>query len=232
MPVEATFLARPRLHTIMGHPNITAHQASSSLELSTMPVVAENSESSRLNERPSAVSSGLKTEGAPFTTVTSAFYSHSEHLNSTEIAVWDLSDDRTLTYRDLASRAENLAKHLESIGVGRGWKIPLVATRGLESVIAILAVLSCGAQFIPVDYEIRSSEYLRKTVEWSGQNVVQRGENVVVLSVSPLTDDILSRVFPPPSPVTVVGVHSTNTQSPTVKDTGSPYFNEIGRAHV
>lgn len=200
---------------------MATHHKSPSLGLGTIPIIAEGEEICSSRKRQSAVGCGLKTDSSLFETVTSAFYSYSSVLNTTEIAVWDLSndfDDRMITYQDLASRVQDLARHLDSFEVKSGWKIPLVATRGLESVVAILAVLSCGAQFIPIDYEIRSREYLRKTVEWSKSNLV--------LSVSPLTDDILSRVFAAPSPVRVIGVHSINSRSPESNDDRNCYFNK------
>ncbi|EXU94675.1 AMP-binding enzyme [Metarhizium robertsii] len=162
------------------------------------------------NGRQFAVSCGLETKSAPFTTVTSAFYAYSRLLRSSAIAVWDLSSNkkgRKITYQSLASHAQALSRHLAKLGVGRGHRIPLIATQGLESVVGILAVLSCGAQFIPIDYNLQTDDYIRATVAWSGQ--------AVVLSTSPAADDVLMRLFA--NTLEVVRIYSEAVQFPNLE---------------
>jgi len=59
--------------------------------------------------------------------------------------------DRRLTYRDLDSRANGLACHLESLGVGPGVLVGVCLGRGLEMMIALLGILKAGGAYIPLD---------------------------------------------------------------------------------
>lgn len=168
--------------------------------------LASTSTSPRSKGRHFSVSAGLETDSVQFTTLTSAFYAQARVLWSSGIAVCDLSGDsggEGLTYRDLAERVQALSHRLHIERIKKGQRIPLVAKRGLQSVTSILAILSCGAQFVPVDYEIQSDDYLRRVVEWSGQRIV--------LSTSLGSDIVLERVFPSDthmSPIRIVRVHS------------------------
>ena len=59
-------------------------------------------------------------------------------------------DDR-LTYEDLNRRANQLAHHLRSLGVGPETLIGVMMERRVELVIAVLSILKAGAAFIPLD---------------------------------------------------------------------------------
>lgn len=187
-----------------------ARQAKSSLEGDCPHSFAGMSDVNIQNGRQFAVSCGLETKSAPFTTVTSAFYAYSRLLRSSEIAVWDLSSNkkgRKITYQCLAAHVQALSRHLAKLGVGRGHRIPLIATQGLESVVGILAVLSCGAQFIPIDYNLQTDDYIQATVAWSGQDVV--------LSTSPAADDVLMRLFA--NTLEVVRIYLESVQFPNLE---------------
>lgn len=56
-----------------------------------------------------------------------------------------------LDYRQLNHRANYLARHLQSIGVQRGDNVALAMARSFEMVIAMLAILKCGAAYLPLD---------------------------------------------------------------------------------
>jgi non-ribosomal peptide synthetase component F len=109
---------------------------------------------------------------APFSTVTSAFYHHARsHPDAT--ALRDLTDaPKELTYKELANRAQNLAAHLIAQGVCPGSRVPLVAKRGSDMVIGILAILSCGAQYVPLDGGVVPDETIRRVLEESHGGVV------------------------------------------------------------
>ncbi|EME22130.1 non-ribosomal peptide synthetase [Rhodococcus triatomae BKS 15-14] len=59
--------------------------------------------------------------------------------------------DRSLTYRELAARADVLAAILAGHGAGPGTVVALSIARSVESVTALWAVVRCGAAFVPVD---------------------------------------------------------------------------------
>src|SRR5262249_49990499 len=56
-----------------------------------------------------------------------------------------------LSYRQLDGRANRLANHLRSLGVGKGSFVGLLMPRGVEAIIALLAALKSGAAYVPLD---------------------------------------------------------------------------------
>lgn len=60
-------------------------------------------------------------------------------------------EDQQLTYDQLNRKANQLAHHLQKLGVGPEVLVGLAADRSLEMVIGILAVLKAGGAYIPLD---------------------------------------------------------------------------------
>ncbi|GKU00292.1 unnamed protein product [Fusarium langsethiae] len=108
----------------------------------------------------------------PFSTVTSAFYHHARSYPGAT-ALYDLTESpKKLTYRELANRAQNLASYLIAQGVCPGSRVPLVTKRGIDMVIGILAILSCGAQYVPLDGGVVPDETIRRVLGESKGGVV------------------------------------------------------------
>ncbi|CAM1508539.1 Fc.00g053870.m01.CDS01 [Cosmosporella sp. VM-42] len=108
----------------------------------------------------------------PFPTVTAAFYHHAATCPDT-LAVRDLSGSpRDLTYRALAEQVQQLASHLRDQGVEPGQRIPLVVKRGLEMVVGIWAILSCGAQYVPLDGGVVPDETITRVLNQAGGSIV------------------------------------------------------------
>ncbi len=60
-------------------------------------------------------------------------------------------EGQTLTYRELNARANQLAGHLGSLGVGPEVLVGLCAERSLEMLIGEYAILKAGAAYVPLD---------------------------------------------------------------------------------
>jgi amino acid adenylation domain-containing protein len=61
------------------------------------------------------------------------------------------SSDATLTYADMAGRAEGLADHLRALGVGRGDLVALCMERSAGLVVGALGILMAGVAYVAID---------------------------------------------------------------------------------
>ncbi|UOY05743.1 amino acid adenylation domain-containing protein [Muricauda sp. SCSIO 64092] len=59
--------------------------------------------------------------------------------------------DRTLTYRELDRRSNQLARHLKQLGAGQEALVGICIERSLEMVIGILGILKSGGAYVPID---------------------------------------------------------------------------------
>ncbi|GID33102.1 non-ribosomal peptide synthetase [Paractinoplanes brasiliensis] len=62
-----------------------------------------------------------------------------------------LAGGRSLTYRELDARASHLAGELIRRGIGPGRTVAVLLPRGVELVVALLAVAKSGGAYVPVD---------------------------------------------------------------------------------
>lgn len=59
--------------------------------------------------------------------------------------------DQSMTYRDLAQRADRLARHLQQLGVGPDSLVGIAVERSADLVVAVLGVLTAGGAYVPLD---------------------------------------------------------------------------------
>ncbi|HET7460394.1 MAG TPA: amino acid adenylation domain-containing protein [Longimicrobium sp.] len=62
-------------------------------------------------------------------------------------------ENEEVTYAELNARANRLAHHLGGLGVGPEARVALCVERGIEMVVAVLAVLKAGGAYVPLDPE-------------------------------------------------------------------------------
>ncbi|HEU4556634.1 MAG TPA: condensation domain-containing protein, partial [Longimicrobium sp.] len=98
----------------------------------------------------------------------------------------------SLTYKELNERSNRLAHYLVRLGVGAEARVGVCLERGLEMVVALMAVLKAGGAYVPLD-PAYPAERLAFTLSDSG---------VVAL----LTQESLRSTLPVPDGVTVVSV--------------------------
>ena len=60
-------------------------------------------------------------------------------------------DDKQVTYRELNQRANQLAHHLQTLGVGPEMLVGICVERSLEMVIGLLGILKAGGAYVPLD---------------------------------------------------------------------------------
>ncbi|WP_375498297.1 amino acid adenylation domain-containing protein [uncultured Nostoc sp.] len=72
-------------------------------------------------------------------------------VESTPDAVALVFAEQQLTYQQLNERANQLAHHLQSLGVGPEVMVGLCAERSLEMVIGLLSILKAGGAYVPLD---------------------------------------------------------------------------------
>ncbi len=77
----------------------------------------------------------------------------------------------TLTYAELNKRANQLARHLQSMGVGHEDLVGLCLDRSIDTVVSILAVLKAGGAYVPMD-PFYPAERVRMIVEEAQCKVV------------------------------------------------------------
>lgn len=90
-----------------------------------------------------------------------------------------------LSYAELDARSNQLAHYLRARGVGREDRVALYLDRSVSMVLAMLAVLKCGAAFVPLDVQQPAQRSLA---------ILQQAQPVFVLSGSAGTAPALPSV--------------------------------------
>ncbi|MEH1906179.1 MAG: amino acid adenylation domain-containing protein [Nostoc sp.] len=72
-------------------------------------------------------------------------------VQKTPNAVAVVFKDEQLTYRELNSRANQLAHHLQRLGVGPEVLVGICVERSLEMIVGLLGILKAGGAYVPLD---------------------------------------------------------------------------------
>jgi len=60
-------------------------------------------------------------------------------------------EDQRLTYRELNSRANQLAHYLQALGVTTGVLVGICVERSIEMIVGLLGILKAGGAYVPLD---------------------------------------------------------------------------------
>ncbi len=94
-----------------------------------------------------------------------------EHARKRPFAPALIDGQRRVDFAQLEQASNRLARHLLSLGVGRGVKVGVALARGVEVPIALLAILKTGAAYVPMDASY-PAERLAYMIEDSGMTLL------------------------------------------------------------
>jgi len=72
-------------------------------------------------------------------------------VERTPNAIAVVFEDQQLTYRELNTKANQLAHHLQKLGVGAEVLVGICVERSLEMVIGLLGILKAGGAYVPIE---------------------------------------------------------------------------------
>ena len=108
-----------------------------------------------------------------FPTVTAAIMHHIRTAPDAVAAVdHSAAGHPQISYAELGLRSRHLMRTLLNAGVGPGERVPLVAKRGIDMLVGIVAILRCGAQYVPLDGGVTPTASLQRVVEQSASKAV------------------------------------------------------------
>jgi amino acid adenylation domain-containing protein len=91
---------------------------------------------------------GIKDDYPKHTCIHELFEAQAERAPNAPAVVFE---DQELNYRELNRRANQLAHHLRSLGVGEDMLVGLCVERSVEMIVAVLGILKAGSAFLPLD---------------------------------------------------------------------------------
>ncbi|MFC4376311.1 amino acid adenylation domain-containing protein [Nocardia halotolerans] len=149
---------------------------------------------------PGSVSTGTPTPGYPRAACIPELFLAQAAFRPDALAA--RHGDRTLTYGQLAARAEALAARLLARGVVPGELVGVCGSRSLEALVALLGILEAGCAYVPLDEDLPPARLramaedagLRAAVTLPGSTCRVRGLRVRV----GLTDDATDCELPVP----------------------------------
>ncbi|HEX2077660.1 MAG TPA: amino acid adenylation domain-containing protein [Longimicrobium sp.] len=84
--------------------------------------------------------------------------------------------DETLSYWELAARANRLANHLRTLGIGPDARAGVLLERGAELIVSILAIIQAGGAYVPLDPGYPAERVALMLADSGARVLVTRGE--------------------------------------------------------
>jgi len=84
-------------------------------------------------------------------------------------------EGQEMTYAELNRRANQLARRLQSAGVGSGMPVGICLDRSPEMIIAMLAILKAGGVYVPLDrtYPSERIEFMLRDSERRWRSLIR-----------------------------------------------------------
>ncbi len=94
-------------------------------------------------------SNGVEVEYPPDQCIHQLFEAQVER--TPEAIAVTVEDNQQLTYRQLNAQANQLARYLQTLGIGSKMRVGLCVQRSLDSVVGLLGILKAGSVYVPLD---------------------------------------------------------------------------------
>lgn len=107
-----------------------------------------------------------------------------EHAKRVAVEAWPGGE--RLTYAQLDAASAALAAELRRRGVGPGTFVPLVMPRGIDFLVAVVAILRCGAAYAPIDPAAPGRGAMLEPLE--AKVVIGRGPGMLDPAAGPSAD--------------------------------------------
>ncbi len=90
---------------------------------------------------------------------------------------------QSLTYSELNARANKLARYLMRVGIRHGDCVALLMPRSAQMVVAQLAILKCGAEYLPLDLDVPEERQIFMVQDCGARHVLYDSEFGVIISL-------------------------------------------------
>jgi len=122
---------------------LQALMATPEARISELPLLTEAEQAELLTERNATARDYPREQ-----TVHGLFEAQAARTPDAQAVVFD---GQSLSYAELNARANRLAHHLRALGAGPDGLVGVWMERGLDMVVALLAILKAGAAYVPLD---------------------------------------------------------------------------------
>jgi amino acid adenylation domain-containing protein len=109
------------------------------------------------------------------------------HAAQTPTTIAGVCQGRSLTYAELNARANQLAHHLRTLGVGPECCVGLCLPRSLDVLVGMLGILKAGGAYVPLD-----PAYPQERLAW----MIEQSRIAVLVTHAALLDDLPSHAMP------------------------------------
>ncbi|WP_187626250.1 amino acid adenylation domain-containing protein, partial [Pseudomonas congelans] len=133
-----------------------------------------------------------------------------------------VQDDQQLTYRELNSRANALARHLTDLGVQPGERVALLLERSLDLLVGQLAIVKCGAAYVPLDINAPAERQAFMLHDCGARQVLTLARHDLPEGIQRIDLDLLQLPGDTPNPVPSASAESAAYIMYTSGSTGMP----------